>query len=118
MLKFLTSLTFLYAFSIIALLLYGWVYYKSFARNRYQKRRFPYVFLLISAGCFSFLYFNINAPLSLRTFSNLDHHFIRHDGFRVEAPSFESQAHFRLLLEAQRNETGTESKFLHTTNLT
>ncbi len=83
MLKFLTSLTFLYAFSILLLLLYGWVYYKSFAKNRYQRRRFPYVFLLISAACFAFLYFNIHAPLSLKTFSNLDHHFIRHDGFRV-----------------------------------
>ncbi|NOT51826.1 MAG: hypothetical protein HOP10_11185 [Chitinophagaceae bacterium] len=83
MLKFLTSLTFLYSFTIVLLLLYGWVYYKSFAKNRYQKRRFPYVFLLISAACFAFLYFNIHAPLSLKTFSNLDHHFIRHDGFRV-----------------------------------
>ena len=83
MLKFLTSLTFLYAFTISVLLLYGLIYYKSFIKNGYQKRRFPLVFLLVSIACFSFLYFNIHAPLSLRTFSNLDHHFIRHDGFRV-----------------------------------
>lgn len=83
MLKFLTSLSFLYAFSIVLLLLYGWLYYKSFAKNRYQRRRFPYVFALISAACIGFLYLNIHAPLSLKTFSNLDHHFIRHDGFRV-----------------------------------
>lgn len=83
MLKFLTSLTFLYAFVIGVLLLYGFLYYKSFIKNGYQKRRFPLVFLLIGVACFSFLYFNIHAPLSLRTFSNLDHHFIQHDGFRV-----------------------------------
>jgi hypothetical protein len=83
MLKFLTSLTFLYAFSIAVLLLYGLLYYKSFIKNGYQKRRFPVVFLLVSIACFSFLYFNIHASLKLKTFSNLDHHFIRHDGFRV-----------------------------------
>ena len=83
MFKFLTSFTFLYAFTIAVLLLYGLLYYKGFVKNGYQKRRFPFVFLLISMACFSFLFFNINAPLSLRTFSNLDYHFIRHDGFRV-----------------------------------
>ena len=83
MLKFLTSLTFLYAFTIVLLLLYGWYYYKSFIKNGYQKRRFPLVFFLTGLACFSFLYSNINAPLSLKTFSNLDHHFIRHDGFSV-----------------------------------
>ncbi len=83
MLKFFTSLTFLYAFTIVVMLLYGALYYKSFVRNGYQKRRFPLVFLLIGVACFSFLYFNVHAPLSLKTFSNLDHHFIRQDGFRV-----------------------------------
>src|SRR5258705_3372474 len=83
MLKFLTSLTFLYAFVIILLFVYGGMYYRSFAKNRYQKRRFPYVFLLITMACMGFLYGNIHAPLSLKTFSNLDHHFIRQDGFRV-----------------------------------
>ena len=83
MLKFLTSLTFLYSFVIVLLVLYGWIYYKSFIKNGYQKRRFPFVFFLTGLACFSFLYSNIHAPLSLRTFSNLDHHFIRHDGFRV-----------------------------------
>ncbi len=83
MLKFLTSLSFLYAFTILVLFVYGLLYYRSFVKNGYQRRRFPLVFLLIGAACFSFLYFNIHAPLSLKTFSNLDHHFIRHDGFRV-----------------------------------
>ena len=83
MLKILTSLTFLYAFTILVMLLYGVLYYRSFIKNGYQKRRFPFVFLLIGLACFSFLYFNIHASLSLKTFSNLDHHFIRHDGFRV-----------------------------------
>lgn len=83
MLRFFTSLSFLYGFTIIILIVYGILYYKSFAKNRYQKKRFPWVFLLISVACFAFLYININAPLSLKTFSNLDHNFIRHDGFRV-----------------------------------
>ncbi len=83
MLKFFTSLSFLYAFTIVVLLLYGFFFYKGFIKNGYQKRRFPVVFLLIGVACFSFLYFNIHAPLSLKTFSNLDHHFIRHDGFKV-----------------------------------
>ncbi len=83
MLKFLTSLTFLYVFAISLMIGYGLVYYRSFTRNGYQRRLFPWVFLLIAAGCFSFLYFNIHASLQLKTFSNLDHHFIRHDGFRV-----------------------------------
>ena len=64
MLKFLTSLSFLYAFSIAVLLLYGLLYYKSFVKNGYQAKRFPVVFLLVSIACFSFLYFNINASRS------------------------------------------------------
>ncbi|MEI9809048.1 MAG: hypothetical protein WDO16_14970 [Bacteroidota bacterium] len=48
-----------------------------------RKRKFPVIFFLISAACFLFLWVNIHAPLSLKTFSNLDHHFIRHDGFVV-----------------------------------
>lgn len=83
MLRILTSLTFLYAFSIGILLLFGFLYYKSFIKNGYQKRIFPIIFFLIGIVCFSFLYFNIHAPLQLKTFSNLDHHFIRHDGFVV-----------------------------------
>ena len=83
MLRFLTSLSFLYILTIGVLLLYGLFYYNNFAKSGYQRRLFPYIFLAISAACFSFLYFNINAPLKLRTFSNLDHYFIRHDGFEV-----------------------------------
>lgn len=83
MLKFFTSLTFLYAFTIVVMLVYGFLFYKNFSRNRYQDRRFPLVFSLISLACFSFLFFNINAPLALKTFSNLDHHFIKHEGFAV-----------------------------------
>ena len=82
MLKFLTSLSFLYAISIIVLLVYGFLYYRDFEKARFP-RRFPVVFLIISVACFSFLWINIHAPLTLKTFSNLDHHFIRHDGFEV-----------------------------------
>ncbi|HWR34072.1 MAG TPA: hypothetical protein VN451_11110, partial [Chitinophagaceae bacterium] len=83
MLKFITSLTFLYAFTIFVLALYGLIFYKNFKSDNLRKNRFPIVFFLISIAGLSFLYFNIHAPLSLKAFSNLDHHFIRHDGFNV-----------------------------------
>jgi hypothetical protein len=83
MLKILTSLTFLYAVAIIVLLLHGFLYYRNFEKSRYHSNQFPIVFFFISAACFSFLWINIHAPLKLETFSNLDHHFIRHDGFEV-----------------------------------
>jgi hypothetical protein len=83
MLKIVTSLSFLYALTIAILLIYGWIYYRDFARSARQRRRFPYVFLVISLACFGFLWINIHAPLQLKTFSNLDHHFIRHDGFII-----------------------------------
>ncbi len=82
MLKFLTSLSFLYAISIIVLLVYGIFYYRNFAKARFP-RRFPLVFSIIGICCVLFLWINIHAPLALKTFSNLDHHFIRHDGFEV-----------------------------------
>jgi|CXWL01.1.fsa_nt_gi hypothetical protein len=120
MLKFLTSLTFLYAFTIAVLLLYGLLYYKSFVKNGYQKRRFPFVFLLISTACFSFLYFNIHAPLSLKTFSNLDHHFIRHDGFRVasnielgrtDTINYKGNSFNRFALSKQSNQLNVSSSY-------
>ncbi len=118
MLKFLTSLSFLYAFSIGMLLLYGWLYYKSFVKNGYQKKRFPVVFLLVSMACFSFLYFNINASLKLKTFSNLDHHFIRHDGFRVagsielgrtDTINYKANSFNRFVLDKQNNRLSVSS---------
>jgi hypothetical protein len=120
MLKFLTSLSFLYAFSIAVLLLYGWLYYKSFIKNGYQQRRFPLVFLLIGLACFSFLYFNIHAPLKLKTFSNLDHHFIRHEGFRVarsielgrnDTVNYKGNSFNRFILHKQKNELGISSPY-------
>ncbi len=120
MLKFLTSLTFLYAFAIAVLLLYGLLYYKSFIKNGYQKRRFPLVFLLICIGCFSFLYFNIHAPLSLKTFSNLDHHFIRHDGFtvaknielgRTDTVNYSGNSFNRFILSKESNQLNVSSSY-------
>ena len=83
MLKILTSLTFLYAVAIIVLLLYSFLYYRNFEKSHYKRSQFPVVFFIINAACVSFLWINIHAPLRLETFSNLDHHFIRHDGFEV-----------------------------------
>jgi len=67
---------------IIVLFIYGIYYYRNFSKARFP-RRFPLVFLIIGVSCVSFLWVNIHAPMSLQTFSNLDHHFIRHDGFEV-----------------------------------
>lgn len=83
MLRFFTSLSFLYALTIVILIVYGVAYYRDFTRSRQQRRLFPFAFFIISAACFGFLYSNIHAPLKLKTFSNLDHHFIQHDGFVV-----------------------------------
>lgn len=84
MFKILTSLSFLYALVIVILLVYGFLYYRSFEKGKYQRNRFPVIFIIISAACFAFLWINIHAPLKLETFSNLDHHFIRQDGFAVD----------------------------------
>jgi hypothetical protein len=120
MLRFITSLTFLYAFTIAILILYGLVYYRSFAKNRFQKRRFPLVFLVITAACFAFLYININAPLRLKTFSNLDHHFIRHDGFkatgsielgRTDTVNFRANAFNRFVISRNGNNFTVKSAY-------
>lgn len=84
MLRFLSSFTFLYAASIAILLAYGVAYYRSFSHNRAPARLFPFVFGTISVLCLFFLYINMHPPLSLRTYSNLDHHFIRHEGYTVK----------------------------------
>ncbi|MGK2863719.1 MAG: hypothetical protein ACSLE0_17435, partial [Chitinophagaceae bacterium] len=83
MLKILTSLSFLYAIAILVLLIYGFFYYRDFKKGMLPGKRFPLVFIFISLACLSFLWINIHAPLRLKTFSILDHHFIRHDGFDV-----------------------------------
>jgi hypothetical protein len=84
MLRIVTSFPFLYVLVILLLLVYGRLYYRDFVRSAKPFKRFPIVFFVISAACFIFLWINIHAPLSLKTFSNLDHHFIRHDGFVVD----------------------------------
>lgn len=120
MLKFFTSLTFLYALAICVLVLYGLFYYKNFARNGHRKKGFPFVFLLIGIACLSFLFFNIHAPLSLKTFSNLDHHFIRHDGFSVagnielgktDTANFKSNSYNRFVLSRKGNEFTVSSPY-------
>ncbi len=83
MLTFITSLPFLYLFAIVLLFIYGARVYRSITRKGYRRGSFALVFLLIFLACISFLYFNIHSPLHRKSFSNLDHHFIRHDGFRT-----------------------------------
>ena len=82
MLKFLTSFTFLYAFVIGVLLVYGFLYYRSFASSGYQRRRFPLVFFLVSVACFLLLYINMHSPPRLNNIIKLDHQFIKHERLR------------------------------------
>lgn len=84
MLKFLTSLTFLYIFSISVLIAYGVLYYRKFSKSRSPLKGFVWVFLGIGLVCFGFLFINFHPPLHLKTFSNLDHYFIRHDGYGIK----------------------------------
>ncbi|MFZ1264236.1 MAG: hypothetical protein WAT34_12080 [Chitinophagaceae bacterium] len=120
MLRFLTSLTFLYAITIGVLLLYGWIYYTGFVKKGYLKKSFPLVFGIIGMACFSFLYFNIHAPLSLKTISNLDHHFIRQDGFRVagsielgrtDTSNYKSNSFNRFILSKQGHQLQVTSTY-------
>jgi hypothetical protein len=71
-------------------------------------------------ACFSFLYFNINAPLKLKTFSNLDHHFIRHDGFRVartielgrtDTVNYKGNAFDRFVLDKRNSKLAVSSSY-------
>ncbi len=118
--QFVTSLTFLYTFVITLLIVYGIVYYKSFARNRTQRKRFPWVFLLIGSACFGFLYLHMHPPLSLKTFSNTDHYFIRHDGFRVagqvelgrtDTAHFRQNAYNSFVLRRSKEEISISSSY-------
>jgi hypothetical protein len=45
MLKLITSLSFLYALTIVVLVIYGLVYYRDFVRSALQRRKFPVVFI-------------------------------------------------------------------------
>lgn len=120
MLSIVTSLSFLYALAIIVLLVYGRVYYRDFAKSARQRKRFPLVFLVISIACFVFLWINIHAPLSLKTFSNVDHHFIRHDGFvvhdkielgRADTVNFSNNSYNSFVLDKQGNEVVVSSAY-------
>ncbi len=120
MFKILTSLTFLYIVSIAVLLLYAFLYYKNFERSRYRRSRFPLVFFIISAACISFLWINIQAPLKLETFSNLDHHFIRHDGFEVikkielggtDTTNYKNNSFNRFLFTRQNGEVSVKAVY-------
>ena len=77
------GLTLLYAFGALLLIGYGLYYYKLFNQKGIAPRLFPLIFGLIAAACFAFLWFSFHPPSGSSTFSNLDHHFIRHQGYQV-----------------------------------
>lgn len=83
MIRFFTSLSFLYGVTIVSLLIYGLFYYRDFVKGRFHHRRFPIFFGVIAFCCLGFLWIQTHAPLALRTYSNLDHHFIRHKGYAI-----------------------------------
>jgi hypothetical protein len=85
MLKFITSLGFLYMVCIVIMIGYGVIYYRNFQRGRYQRSLFPLVIIMIGGACLSFLWVNFHPSLRLKTFGNLDHHFLQHDGFEVSS---------------------------------
>ena len=87
MIRFISSISFLYLFVILLLVWYGLAYYRGFRKNGYQRRLFPWVFLTVTAACVAFLYFNIHPPKKAAAFSNLDHYFIKQDGFKATAPA-------------------------------
>lgn len=80
-----TSLTLLYGLTLLILIAYSIRYYNNLARkNRFaDKRWFITIFLFISLLCSGFLLVNFFAPLKFKVYSNLDHHFLQHDGYRV-----------------------------------
>ena len=120
MLKIITSLSFLYALTIVILVIYGLVYYRDFTRSALQRKKFPVIFFIISVACFSFLWINIHAPLKLQTFSNLDHHFIRHDGFivnrgielgRSDTVNFDNNAYSSFILTKKDKQVTVTSRY-------
>ncbi|HYV54891.1 MAG TPA: hypothetical protein VE933_09945, partial [Chitinophagaceae bacterium] len=120
MLKFLTSLSFLYALTILVLVVYGFVYYRDFVRSALHRKKFPLIFCTVGLACFAFLWINIHAPLKLKTFSNLDHHFIRHDGFivaggielgRSDTVNFDNNAYNSFLVKKNAKEVTVTSAY-------
>ncbi len=83
MLSFITSLSFLYLLAVVLLVIYGILYYREFARSALIKKRFPWLFALLSVACMSFLWIHFHAPSALGTYTNLDHYFLQQDGYRI-----------------------------------
>lgn len=83
MLSFLTSLSFFYIVCILAIVLYAVTYYKNFAKTRKPARGFLMVFSFIGICCIGFLYIHMHPPARLKTYTNLDHHFIQHNGYEI-----------------------------------
>ncbi len=120
MLKIVTSLSFLYTLTIALLVLYGLFYYRNFVRSAIHRKRFAIIFSVISIACFAFLWINIHAPLKLKTFSNLDHHFIRLDGFNVtgsielgrsDTANFDNNSFSSFLLSKKDSQVMVNSKY-------
>ncbi|MCB9056290.1 MAG: hypothetical protein H6549_10560 [Chitinophagales bacterium] len=84
MLQFLTSLSFFYFVCIVLITFYAIAYFRSFAKTRRPVKGFLLVFGIIGFCCLGFLYIHIHPPGKLKTYTNLDHHFIQHDGYLVK----------------------------------
>lgn len=81
---FLASLSFFYLFSTALLLWLAWAQYRDNRNGLWRPWRFRLVWILVLLASMGFLYVHIHAPQRLRTYSNLDHSFLRQDGFLVK----------------------------------
>ncbi len=84
MIQFFSGLSSLFVVAIILLLLFAGLHYRSFRMGRTDRRSFPVFFLATGFVCVSFLLLHFNPGRWLDTFTNADHHFIRHDGFLLQ----------------------------------
>lgn len=114
---FLASLSFYYLLATALLLGLAWAQYRDNRLGRQRAWRFRLVWILIVLASLGFLYAHMHAPQSLGTYSNLDHSFLRHDGFVVqkqlrlggEDTSRFSRARYNAFL-LRPTETGAELK--------
>ncbi|MFN4313214.1 MAG: hypothetical protein ACK4E0_02895 [Chitinophagaceae bacterium] len=107
---FITSLSFLYTLTGLAVLWFAFFQYRDFKAGRVRKWRFIALFVTISVACLSFLWIHFHAPLSLRTYSNLEHHFLEHSGFIVKKKMMLGGADTANMASAPYNEFWLEPK--------
>lgn len=116
------SLPFLYGLSLLLMTVYSLRYYnRLYKKGRYMRPGwFMGLFGLVSLFCMGFLWVHFNAPLSLQTYSNLDHHFLQHQGFVVsknielgnsDTVHFNNNAYNRFIIQKQGEQVQITSPY-------